>query len=270
MDIQLKFINQSNDANNSDVVIFQKNIATDFNEVAVAWTVIHNCGQGDYHPFKWPEASTINAGDSWGNFTPQLQAATSGDHLSLAGPATNPQEIQLLNALPKGAISANIYKDGRLLASKTSIAPGQKAVFQFKPTLWIGAPCWPGATRGDQGSSEEPTSSSARCRVISLSLSPSAHTCTFDRPLSTRVFKAAAAEGLGSKECTTAWGNIARKWHAACPRFAPTSSTVGSDEGTMRERSRVRSCPQRSTEYRSYPALCRRFWTARRKLIRRV
>lgn len=148
MDIQLKFINQSNDANNSDVVIFQKNIATDFNEVAVAWTVIHNCGQGDYHPFKWPEASTINAGDSWGNFTPQLQAepgqlfqlqmATSGDHLSLAGPATNPQEIQLLNALPKGAISANIYKDGRLLASKTSIAPGQKAVFQFKPTLWIG------------------------------------------------------------------------------------------------------------------------------------
>lgn len=148
MDIQLKFINQSNDANNSDVVIFQKNIATDFNEVAVAWTVIHNCGQGDYHPFKWPEASTINAGDSWGNFTPQLQAepgqlfqlqmTTSGDHLSLAGPATNPQEIQLLNALPKGAISANIYKDGRLLASKTSIAPGQKAVFQFKPTLWIG------------------------------------------------------------------------------------------------------------------------------------
>ncbi len=148
MDIQLKFINQSNDVNNSDVVIFQKNIATDFNEVAVAWTVIHNCGQGDYHPFKWPEASTINAGDSWGNFTPQLQAepgqlfqlqmTTSGDHLSLAGPATNPQEIQLLNALPKGAISANIYKDGRLLASKTSIAPGQKAVFQFKPTLWIG------------------------------------------------------------------------------------------------------------------------------------
>lgn len=148
MDIQLKFINQSNDVNNSDVVIFQKNVATGFEEVAVAWTVIHNCGQGDYHPFKWTEASTINAGDSWGNYTPQLQAepgqafqvemTTSGDHLSAAGASNSPQEIQLLNALPKGAVSANIYKDGRLLATKTSIAPGQKAVFQFKPTIWIG------------------------------------------------------------------------------------------------------------------------------------
>lgn len=37
--VQLNFVNQSNDANNSQIVIFQKNVASDF-ELAVAWRVI--------------------------------------------------------------------------------------------------------------------------------------------------------------------------------------------------------------------------------------
>jgi hypothetical protein len=43
-----------------------------------------------------------------------------------------------LNALELGAVDANVYKCGRLLASKTGVAPGQKATFQFRPTIWIG------------------------------------------------------------------------------------------------------------------------------------
>lgn len=146
--IQLNFINRSNDANNSEVVIFQKNAASSFDELAVAWQVIKYCGQGDNHPFKWPLASTVAASDSWGNYTPQMAAepgqmfkmvlTPSGDQLQVAGPASNAQEIQITNDLPKGAINANVYKDGRLLATKTNVAPGQKAVFQFKPTIWIG------------------------------------------------------------------------------------------------------------------------------------
>ena len=50
MDIKLNFINLSNDVNNSQVVIFQKNVSTDFDELAVAWKVISNCGRGDNHP----------------------------------------------------------------------------------------------------------------------------------------------------------------------------------------------------------------------------
>lgn len=146
--IKLNFINDSNDANNSNVVIFQKNVATSYDELAVAWQVIKYCGQGDNHPFTWPVASTVAASDSWGNYTPQLAAqagqmfkmvlTASGDQLQAAGPASSPTEIQVINALNKGAISANVYKDGKLLATRTSIAPGQKAVFEFKPTLWIG------------------------------------------------------------------------------------------------------------------------------------
>lgn len=146
--IQLNFINQSNDANNSQVVIFQKNVAGSFSELAVAWTVIQNCGMGDNHPFTYPLSMQVSASDSWGNYTPKLDATPgqlfqvsltpSGDTLSALGTASVPSETQVVNNLSKGAINASIYKDGKLLATKTSIAPAQMAAFQFKPTIWIG------------------------------------------------------------------------------------------------------------------------------------
>ena len=148
MNIQLNFINHSNDANNSEVVIFARNVAANFAETAVAWTVIQNCGQGDNHPFVYPMATQVGVSDSWGNFTPQLNAANgqqfsmvlelSGDVLRESGSGASPNEIEVLNNLPKGAIDAGIYKSGKLYAQETTIAPQQKAVFQFKPTIWIG------------------------------------------------------------------------------------------------------------------------------------
>ena len=148
MNVQLTFINQSNDANNSQIVIFQKNTPTDANEIAVAWTVIENCGQGCSHPFTYPLDSTIGYADSWGNYTPQLSAqpgqlfsaikANSGDEIQLTGTSDSPAEIELANALPQGAVEARIYKDGRLFAKRAGVAPGQKAAFEFQPTIWIG------------------------------------------------------------------------------------------------------------------------------------
>ncbi|ROZ72125.1 hypothetical protein [Ramlibacter sp. WS9] len=148
MNIQLNFINNSNDVNNSEVVIFQKNVAMNFDELAVAWQVIKYCGQGDNHPFAFPTTMQVGASDSYGNYTPQLDAqngqmfqmalTTSGDRLVPAGSGTSSKEVQVLNNLGKGAINASIYKAGKLLAVKTSVAPQQKAVFEFKPTIWIG------------------------------------------------------------------------------------------------------------------------------------
>ena len=93
-------------------------------------------------------AMQVGASDIYGNFTPQLDAqngqlfqmslTTTGDRLVPAGPGTGSKEVQVLNNLPKGSINASIYKAGKLLAIKTSIAPQQKAVFEFKPTIWIG------------------------------------------------------------------------------------------------------------------------------------
>lgn len=148
MDIKLNFINRSNDQNNSQVVIFQKNLTTNEDELAVAWTVIRNCGQGDNHPFIFPFTTTVGASDSYGNYTPQLAAedgqlfqmilTPSGDRLELVGPGTSKTELQVLNNLNRGAINAYVFKDNRLMAQKTGISPQEKAVFSFKPTIWIG------------------------------------------------------------------------------------------------------------------------------------
>lgn len=147
-DIALNFVNSSNDKNNSEILIFTKNVATTFEETAVAWTVIQNCAQGFNHPFTYPMQMYVAASDSYGNYSPQLAAengemfkmytSDSGDSLAYAGPAAGPNEVDVLNALQKGSIDARIYKSGKLLAIKTGISPGQKAVFEFKPTLFIG------------------------------------------------------------------------------------------------------------------------------------
>lgn len=148
MDIKLNFINRSNDANNSQVVLFQKNVATNFDELSVAWHVIENCGIDDNHPFVFPMTMEVSASDSWGNHMPKITAENgnmyhveydhSGDRLTKVGAGSSSKEVQVRNDLGKGAINAGIYKGGSLLALKSNIAPGQKAVFEFKPTLWIG------------------------------------------------------------------------------------------------------------------------------------
>lgn len=148
MDIKLNFINLSNDSNNSQVVLFQKNVSTDFDELAIAWKVITNCGRGDNHPFVFPMQTAVSASDADGNFMPRKVAengqmfsvtrVSSGNVLALSGRSPSSREIQLRNDLRTGAITASVFKDNRLLAHKTGIVPGQKAVFEFKPTLWIG------------------------------------------------------------------------------------------------------------------------------------
>jgi hypothetical protein len=146
--INLRLVNQSNDSSNSMYVIFQKNVATSFEEVAVAWKVVKNLGIGDYHPFQYTYGLQVSAGDSNGNFTPNMSAEnglmyqlvpnSSGHQLVQSGVAAGPNEIDLLNNLNRGAIDANCYRSGKLVATKTSLAPRQKAVFEFKPYIYIG------------------------------------------------------------------------------------------------------------------------------------
>lgn len=149
MDIKLTYRNNSNDVANSSVVVFQKMVNADYDELSVAWTVIKNCGSGEYHPFIYPMEMFVACSDNDGNYTPTLPATNgnlfslarsdSGNKLSLpAGSTCNSREVQVSNDLDYGAIKAGIYKDGRLLALKTSVSPGEKAVFQFLPSIWVG------------------------------------------------------------------------------------------------------------------------------------
>jgi len=147
-EVKLTFFNESNDANNSNVVIFARNVGTSFEELAVAWQVIRNCGQGWSHPLKYPAAVTVGVVDAYGNYSPQLPAKTgqafsvarapSGDVLASSGPSGSPLEISIENGLPVGAITAVVFRDGKPYALRNAIAPQQKAVFAFKPTIFIG------------------------------------------------------------------------------------------------------------------------------------
>lgn len=148
-EIKLNFINNSNDMNNSNIVIFQKNNAPVLNAYVVAWKVIQNCSPMENHPFVLPFDFSVAAGDSYGNYTPQMPAlagqafsmerSSSGNDLQVSSePATDPALVEVRNNLKMGAISANCYKDGKLVGIETNLAPGQKMMFQFKPTIYIG------------------------------------------------------------------------------------------------------------------------------------
>src|SRR3954451_19274110 len=70
MDVQLTFINNSNDENETNIVIFQKNAAHAAVE-AVAWQVIRHCGPGSTHPFVVPRKFQLACEDRYGNYTPR-------------------------------------------------------------------------------------------------------------------------------------------------------------------------------------------------------
>lgn len=173
MDIKLNYIDRSQDGSDSDVIIFQKNAATDFDSLAVAWKVIRHCGQNSIHPFTYPILSEVAARDSWGNFLPRQAAQPgqlfhvkenpSGNEMAFYGPATSKEEIQVQNDLSNGVIAATIFKDGRLIALKTGVSPGQKAVFRLKPVLYLAV-----ASQVEEGASLNSGVMSATCAEISL------------------------------------------------------------------------------------------------------
>ena len=146
--IKLTFRNESNDTNNSNVVIFQKNVATDSKELTLAWKVIKDCGKDFHHPFDYPMGLSISAADSEGNYSNHIDADdgsayamtldSSGHVVKGAGSAAASDEVEIKNNLVEGSISANIYRSGKLLASKPNVVPKEKALFKFKPKIFIG------------------------------------------------------------------------------------------------------------------------------------
>lgn len=148
MEIKLNFINRCNDYRHYPVVIFQQNVIDNGLGAPVAWKVIRHCGQQQYHPFTFASEMSVTVSDAYGNYLPELPAE-DGQIYSVVqnlhgGMELNkhagymPHTVQVRNDLPLGAIDAHYYRDGRLLATTSSIAPGQKVFFQFTSTIWVG------------------------------------------------------------------------------------------------------------------------------------
>jgi hypothetical protein len=146
--IELRFVNMSNDRNNSDILIFQKNEIPGLNELPLAWKVIRNCGKGWSHKISYTFSITVAVSDASGNHSQQLPASAgdsfavyrdvSGHQLMETGENNTPQAVQFKNQLSSGNINAFVYRGGSVVAAKKNIAPGQAALFMFKPTIFIG------------------------------------------------------------------------------------------------------------------------------------
>jgi len=150
MDVRLKFINRSYDGHRREIVLFQKNLAA-VEDLVTAWKVIRYCGYEWSHPIVYPAGLEVASSDDDGNYSPRIPATHGqmlavvpnptgrGRQLAIRGKSTSPLEIQVLNGLSRGALNFNVFRGGRILSRKSSVAPLQKAVFRFAPVLWIGA-----------------------------------------------------------------------------------------------------------------------------------
>lgn len=149
MAIKLNLINKSNDTNQTEFLMFQKNVATSIDETIIAWKVVKYLGYADYHPFTYDTTLQVSSQDSWGNFTPRLKAnqgdafhmvlTNSGNELLPNGQSSSSTEVEIKNDLTTGSVNASVFRSGTLVSKKTGVSPGQKAIFAFKPTLFIGA-----------------------------------------------------------------------------------------------------------------------------------
>lgn len=129
-------------------MIYQQNTMSPF-EDAVAWKVIKNCGIGDVRTFNFSSELSITCSDSYGNYTTAkpaqngtsfmyIETPTGKDLMTSSQPSTSPNTIEFQNNLVDKKTNVRIYRDGKLLAMKENVEPGQKAVFQFNPAVFIG------------------------------------------------------------------------------------------------------------------------------------
>ncbi|NQZ20771.1 MAG: hypothetical protein HRT53_01845 [Colwellia sp.] len=148
MDTKLTFINQSQDSSKSEVLIFQKNTLSSLDEIPIAWKTIKYCGVNCSHPFTYANSIEISVSDIYGNYSPALMAQP-GEQLSMAnsgvvkelkssGAKPGSVEVQVCNDLLAGSINVNVFRSGQLICRKTTLVPGEKAVFMFKPSIWLG------------------------------------------------------------------------------------------------------------------------------------
>lgn len=141
--ITLRVVNNSNDVNNIDVVIFQKNTAT-FDETAVAWRLI-TLGSGENEEILYENVLEVAYQDIFNNISNRIDVITGtqyiakeGNKIEMNGSATSHNEVEIFNGLSTGNINGLVYRSDLLLFELDNIEMNQKGIFQARPTIWIG------------------------------------------------------------------------------------------------------------------------------------
>lgn len=147
-EIELNFVNNTEDGKNRTVVIFQQNLEIRAGARSAAWLVLDSREEGDAQPFTFPLRLTLSVKDSYGNYSPRQDAGRdhvfemvkdpSGHVLRAANaPAADPGTMELKNRLTSD-ISGMIHRGDRLLAIKPVLPPGQSVAFRFDNRIKIG------------------------------------------------------------------------------------------------------------------------------------
>ncbi|WNX84578.1 hypothetical protein RWV98_18695 [Agathobaculum sp. NTUH-O15-33] len=150
--IKINYVNKSMNRDMPKIFLFLKNEIPTFDclHEGVAWKVIDRIGRGSSCAITYPIETMISA--SWNDHTCKTKTLISsigsryvveedetGITIAADGTAGNTRSIDVSNNVHVGnGVSVDLYKDGKLMMTKQTVAYGQKATFVLHPKLYWG------------------------------------------------------------------------------------------------------------------------------------
>ncbi|NMR26628.1 hypothetical protein HH219_13980 [Pseudoalteromonas sp. NEC-BIFX-2020_015] len=150
--IEITYVNNSMNKDLPKIFVFTKNETPTFDALkeGVAWRVIPDIGRASSSTFVFPIETSVGATWQEGQNKTQVLPSVIGKRytvdkddtgvvLAANGNASDTKSIDVNNSVnvPNG-ISAQLYKDGKLMMEKRIVGFGQKATFVLKPKLYWG------------------------------------------------------------------------------------------------------------------------------------
>lgn len=150
--VNIKYVNHSMNLDQPSVFVFTKNEIPSFDALreGVAWRVINKVGRGASCDFTFPISTEISASWNDGCCRTAMLTASIGKRYHIVedgtgitidedGNAGNTRSIDVANDIRvPGGISVDLYKDGKLMMRKKTVAYDQKATFVLHPKLYWG------------------------------------------------------------------------------------------------------------------------------------
>ncbi len=150
--VKITYVNESANQDLPKVFLFLKNEIPTFDALrdGVAWRVIEDVGYRSSCEFVYPIETSVCA--SWNHNTCRTALLDSsigkryivdeddtGITILSSGDAGDTRSIDIVNNVHvSDGISADLYKDGKLMMRKNIVAYGQKATFVLHPKLYVG------------------------------------------------------------------------------------------------------------------------------------
>lgn len=150
--IEITYINKSMNKDLPTIFVFTKNETPTFDALkeGVAWRVIPNIGRASSSSFIYPISTEVGARWHDGQNKTETLPSTIGKRYTVNkndtgvvlvanGDASDSKSIEINNNINVlNGISAQLYKDGKLMMVKNIVGFDQKATFVLKPKLYWG------------------------------------------------------------------------------------------------------------------------------------